>query len=424
MFATISRMSKLHERHRKTETDFFFHQSWGRVPINRPFFNLPMLHLFNHMKYTAILLTASVISFGFLFAADISGNIKVQSDSGKTVKIAVAGDLMCHSPEIDYARSSKDSLDFNSVFSAVKKELTASDLTIGNLETTVSGSDKKFSGYPLFNSPDQFLEAIKDAGFNFLFTSNNHCLDRGKEGLLRTLSKIRKMNIGSAGTYSSQKERDSIRILNVKGFHIALLAYTYGVNGNKIPGDSKYLVNIIDTVLIKKDIGTARAGGAEIVIVYFHFGDEYRREPSSYQKSIVETTFGYGADIILGSHPHVIQKARFQEKKTGKLRKGFVAYSLGNFISNQRWRYSDCGVILNLTLTKMENGSIEISDVSILPTWVFKGKIGSQNRFVIIPSDTSRYSLPGYLSKKERSLLLQSSSDTKKIFDSVITNKN
>jgi poly-gamma-glutamate synthesis protein (capsule biosynthesis protein) len=306
----------------------------------------------------------------------------------------------------------------------IKNDLTVADLTIGNLETTLSGREMKFSGYPLFNSPDQFLDAIKDAGFNFLFTSNNHCMDRGQAGLLQTLVKIHALRIGSTGTFSSLKDRDSIRILNVKGIRIALLAYTYGINGNQIPAGAGYLVNPIDTCLIQNDIVAANAHGADIVIVYFHFGDEYKRTPSAFQNAIVDKTFRYGADIILGSHPHVVQTASFVQKSSGHLAKGFVAFSLGNFISNQRWRYSDCGVILNIWLTKRGEHPVTISGVSILPTWVYKGKIGSRNRFVILPSDSAHFPLPAYLSKSDKIKLLQSCSDTKKMFDAVTAKGN
>jgi poly-gamma-glutamate synthesis protein (capsule biosynthesis protein) len=139
--------------------------------------------------------------------------------------------------------------------------------------------------------------------------------------------------------------------------------------------------------------------------------------PSKFQEEIANKTFNYGADIIIGSHPHVIQPVRFKEKSIGKLKKGFVAYSLGNFISNQRWRYSDAGVILNLEIKKnADKDSIWIKDFSVIPTWVFKGIVNGKNQYAILPSDTTLLSrFPDYLSKSDKQKLIESYNDTMEI---------
>ena len=309
-------------------------------------------------------------------------------DSILTVRIAAVGDLMCHSPQFKYSQVTKDSFDFVPVFRYISKYLKDADFTLGNLETVTAGKDKKYSGYPMFNSPDEFITAVKSAGFNLVATSNNHALDMGEPGINRTIDRLIKNNLNYTGTYISQQDRDSIRIFDIKGIKTAFLSYSYGTNGNPIPRGKKYLINIIDYDLIQKDITHSRQLGAELVIVYFHFGEEYKREPSDFQKNVVSKTIEMGADIILGGHPHVIEPAVYFKTHNAKLDSGFAIYSLGNFLSNQRRRYTDGGAILYLNITKNINtDSLWISSVEFLPTWIYRGQTDRGNEYLILPAN-------------------------------------
>jgi poly-gamma-glutamate synthesis protein (capsule biosynthesis protein) len=331
---------------------------------------------------------------------------------------------MCHSPQFESARVSADSFDFRPIFEIIKKYISNSDFSFGNLETVTAGKSKLYSGYPLFNAPDEFISAVKSSGFKLVTTSNNHALDRGKSGLLRTISIIKSTGLYHTGTFNSQKDRDSIRIYNIKGIKLGLLAYSYGTNGNPVPKEKTYLINLIDTVQIRKDINSYRQNGADIVLVYFHFGIEYKRTPSDYQKIIVEKTIACGADLIIGGHPHVIEPAFYFKTKKGKLDTGFAIYSMGNFISNQRWRYSDAGVILNIFLTKnLNTGIISISKITFLPTWVFKGKINNKESYEILPAaDTLNRFFINYMSINDKKKMLQSFDDTKNIMTTITHN--
>jgi len=371
------------------------------------------------MKNSVILfLTVIFSSHYFLNPIDKKS---VDQDSTSSVTIFFVGDLMCHSPQFQFAQISKDSFDFKPVFCEVKKYFTEADLTIGNLETTISGKESRYSGYPLFNSPNEYLEALKDAGFDILLTANNHSLDRGKKGVLRTIELIKKNGMESIGSYHSQQDRDSIQVFNIKEIKIAILSYTYGLNGNYIAKNEKFLVNVIDTTFLKQDILDARNKNADVVLIYFHFGDEYQCKPNSFQKGIVKQAIDYGADIIIGSHPHVIQPVEYFNSNKNKIGKGLIAYSLGNFISNQRWRYSDAGVILNLKITKnILTHEIKLTNETIIPTWVFKGKIENRNQFVILPVDSTTINLlPNYLTGSDKLKLLQSEKDTRKILKAI-----
>lgn len=377
-----------------------------------------------------IIITFSILSF-FIFNSHSSFRFEESNsavsvelkDSSVTITISVVGDLMCHAPQFEYARVGKDSFDFTSVYRNVKKYLSNSDFTFGNLETVTAGKENGgYTGYPFFNTPASYISALKDVEFDLLVTANNHSLDRGEKGILRTIDELKSRSLNYVGTYSSQQDRDSIRIFNVKGIKIAILAYSYGTNGNPIPKGKSYLINIIDYDLIEKDIQTARMNGAEIVLAHFHFGEEYKREPVQFQKDIVNKAIEYGADIIVGGHPHVLQSVNFYKTNYGSLDSGFVAYSMGNFFSNQRKRYTDAGMILTIRIKKdfvMKN--FKITEVNYLPTWVFKGSTTNGNEYVIMPS-TNVADTTINLSKSESEKMDQSFDDTRYIINKYTTN--
>ena len=347
-----------------------------------------------------------------------------------TISISAVGDLMCHAEQFDDAELGNGKFDFDPSFQHIKKYLINSDFTVGNLETVTAGKYRGFSTYPLFNTPSEYITALKNSGFNLLFTANNHAMDQGKTGVLRTITQLNKNNINYTGTFKSKSDRDSIRIFNIKGIKIAFLAYAYGINGNSIPKNGTYLVNIISSSLIKNDIKKARKNGAEIVFVYFHFGDEYSSRPTYFQKEIVKKTINAGADIIIGSHPHVVQPIQYFKTKNAKLDTGIIAYSLGNFFTGQRHRFTRTGIIFNIKLSKnFGNDSIYISNVSFAPTFVLKhnvdniedlkkgllGRSFGKKEFLILSSEEAINSPYSFLTKNDLFEIRQSISDSKRI---------
>ncbi|MCU0415130.1 MAG: CapA family protein, partial [Ignavibacteriaceae bacterium] len=275
---------------------------------------------------------------------------------------------------------------------------------------------KGYSGYPYFNAPDDFVYALKDAGFDLLVTANNHALDQGWEGVKRTIEVMNEYTIHSTGTFLSQEDRDSIRIFDINSIKIAILAYSENTNGLPIPKGKDFVINLIDEVLIKGDIDKARSQNVDVVLVHLHYGLEYNREPSDYQKEIVNKIIQLGADIIIGGHPHVVQPVEFFKNNNSKIDSGFVAYSMGNFISNQRWRYSDAGLTLNIQISKnILTDSIYISEVNYLPTWVFRGQTDFGREYVILPSHNSDDSTYYYLTDHDKKLMKQAFNDTKEI---------
>lgn len=344
-------------------------------------------------------------------------NTLVLKDSVLSATLCFVGDLMCHSTQFNYAKVDADSFDFTGVYSEVKKYLSEPDLTIGNLETVIAGEGKNYSGYPYFNAPDDFIYALKAAGFDLLVTANNHALDQGWKGVKKTIDVINDYKIHRTGTFISQEDRDSIRIFLVNSIKIAFLAYSENTNGLPIPQGKEFVINLIDEDLIKSDIKKAREKNVDVVIVHLHYGPEYNREPSDYQKEIVQKIIELGADIIIGGHPHVVEPFDIYKTNNTKLDSGFVAYSMGNFISNQRWRYSDAGVILNVQISKNKfTDSVYVSDISYLPTWVFKGQTEEGREYIILPSqigeEDSTYT---FLTGEDKKLMKEAFEDTKEI---------
>lgn len=290
-----------------------------------------------------------------------------------TIWISAVGDLMCHGGQLEDARNSDGSYDFTHMFSLIKPMISEVDLAFANFETVLAGADKKFTGYPTFNSPDEFAYAIKNAGFDVLTTANNHCLDRGFQGLSRTINVLEELGFYRTGTFSTEEESNQILIINVKGIRLAVLAYTYGTNGINPPSDKKFSVAYINTTKMKEDIIGAKKLGVDKVIVCIHWGEEYQRYPNSTQKKIATELFENGADIIFGSHPHVIQPMEVKTvvDENGKEKKVFIIYSMGNFISNQRKKYTDSGVIVRLRLIKNgKTGETIIDKIDYIPTYV------------------------------------------------------
>ena len=373
------------------------------------------------MSIALIVLTfTTFISFQyFFFSSEIKDepqNLLVE-DSTVTAKICFVGDLMCHSTQFEYAKVDADSFDFTGVFREVKPYLSNADLTVGNLETVIAGENKKYSGYPYFNAPEDFIYSLKIAGFNLLITANNHALDQGWEGVKRTIDVLDRYKIHRTGTFTSQSDQDSIRIFQINSIKIAILAYCENIEGISIPKGKDFVINLINEEKFKRDINKARNKNVDVVLVYLHHGTEYKREPNDYQTEVVQNLIDDGADIIIGSHPHVVEPFGFFKTNNTKMDTGFIAYSLGNFISNQRWRYSDAGVILNIQISKNRfTDSVYINEVSYLPTWVFKGDTEDGKEYIILPSQVGENdSVYHFLTKEDLKLMKEAFSDTKEI---------
>ena len=300
----------------------------------------------------------------------------------KTVKLAVVGDIMVHDYQYNEAYDpTTGEYDFMHNFQDVKKYFAGNDLVIGNLELTFGGPDRPYASFPCFNTPDSFLDAVKDAGFNLLTTANNHSMDTGKAGLIRTLDKLDAYGIEHFGTYRSQEERDKIFYKDVNGIRFAFLSYTYGTNG--IPVPDSYLVNLIEEDTMVPDIQEARKH-ADVVVVMPHMGNEYESYPRDIFVDWADMMFEAGADIVLASHPHVLQKMEYRKVDHGNgIHDGFLIYSLGNFISSQTTPPRNASIILHLTVEQVGDEAPNVTEVSFVPIWTQFRNASDENEFVV-----------------------------------------
>lgn len=299
----------------------------------------------------------------------------IVSEEPKTdnLKMTFVGDLMVHEWQILGAYySENDTYDFTLAFDMVKPILESADLTVGNLETTFGGAERGWKYYPTFNTPDEFGETLKDVGFDILTTVNNHCMDTGISGLERTIDILDKLGIVHMGTYKSQEARDEICIVEKNNMKFAFLSYTYGTNWIPVPEENSFAVNFLDIELMKADIAKAKELEPDFIIVMPHFGNEYELVQNAEQEKVVEELFNAGADIIIGSHAHVVQpmEKRIITDEDGNQRTGFVIYSMGNFISSQTTEPRDTSLILNFEFEKTEGEKAFIKEISFIPTWV------------------------------------------------------
>lgn len=297
------------------------------------------------------------------------------------ITLLFAGDLMQHQGQIDAAKSGTG-YDYTDCFRYVKEEIGNADLAIGNLEVTLGG--KPYRGYPAFSAPDEYLTAIRDAGFDVLVTANNHCLDSGKKGLERTVRMLDSLGIPHAGTYrdSIAREKEYPLILDKNGFRIALLNYTYGTNGIGVTAPN--VVNYIDKAVIEKDICKARTFRPDLVIVLMHWGTEYRSMPDNGQKELAGWLIGQGVDHVIGSHPHVVQP---MELRAGadSVSQQVVVYSLGNYISNMSAPHTDGGAMFKMEFRK--NGPVvRLTDCGYSLVWTSRPVLSGKKNFVLYPA--------------------------------------
>jgi len=362
-------------------------------------------------------LASIVILFAILLPP--AGGMAAKNTSAATANVIVTGDVMCLAGQLSAAKTSKG-WNFKPVFSLVKPIFDKADYVVGNLETVVAGAKAGVTqfnqkGNPKINAPVEFADALKYAGFDFMVTANNHSMDKGESGLKATLKTLDKRGIKHAGTYASKNQRNKTPIVTVKGIKIAVLGYTQFINSGtpSIPKAKRgYLVNRMDLNTIKKDIAAVKKRGAEFVIVYAHWGNENTTRLTSFQKSAAKSIAKAGADAVIGSHPHVVQKMEYV--KVGK-KKVLVAYSLGNLVSSMARNTNKDSLLLNLQIKRDKKGKVTLNKATYLCTTTANN--GSK-RWCILPS---RLCMQQSKFSKLKSTLSASAKRTKKVAGSKVS---
>ncbi len=340
----------------------------------------------NWIKYNSI--TKQYLSnLNTLETPDKEEKVNSQENSDTSFNLTAIGDIMCHNTQyIDAYNSNSGEYDFSYVFDDINHYIKNSNITVANLETTFAGEDKGYSNYPRFNTPDALAYNLKKLGVDVISTAGNHSLDYGFDGLSRTIDILNSADISHVGTYKTQEERDTIVFKYVKGIKIAFINYAYGTNGITLPSDKAFCINLIDKDLIKKDIENAKSQNADMIVASVHWGTEYSTIPNDTQNELADFLFQNGVNIILGTHPHVLQK---MEKRTvtledGTTQDGFIIYSLGNFISDQNAKNTRTSIILDLKITKHADNSISIDEVNYTPIYMYKNSSASSKKMKLL----------------------------------------
>lgn len=286
------------------------------------------------------------------------------------ITISAIGDILIHSPVYKDAWKG-DRYDFVPMFAPVEHLLDQSTITVANQETMIGGTEIGLSSYPSFNSPREVGDALKEIGVNVVTIANNHTLDKGEKAIQRAIEHWETIDMMYTGAYKDQEDREKLRILGTdEGISVAFLSYTYGTNGIPVPEGKDFLVNLIDKASMKQEIKRAKEL-ADVVILSLHFGNEYERLPSESQKELVQFAVDQGVHAVIGHHPHVLQPIEWVTGKDGN--RAIVAYSLGNFLSNQQKLYQRIGGILNFTVKKTtasDEVEVQVHSPTFIPTYV------------------------------------------------------
>jgi len=337
-------------------------------------------------KYTEEMKEASVET-----SAEVTELIEIEE---KSITISVIGDIMCHNTQYNDAYNYQTGeYDFSYVFEDIKEYIQNSDLAVGNLETTFAGSAVGYSSYPTFNTPDALSSNLKELGLDVLSTANNHSLDMGYNGVVRTIEILNEAGISNVGTYSSYEDSEEILIKEINDFKIAFLAYSYGTNEIPIPKGKEYCINLINDEKIISDTKKAKEENVDLIISIIHWGYEYNTRPSNEQKRLMNLMFENGIDLIFGSHPHVLQEMEKYNIKheDGEEKQGFVIFSLGNFMSGQVMEFTRQSVILNLVIKKDVNGRIIIDNIDYVPIYMYDRGVKKRYKLLDIEKEIEKY---------------------------------
>lgn len=274
----------------------------------------------------------------------------------KKLSMITAGDALIHSSVYQDAYVYGNTYDFTKMIPSIKNLIKDYDLKFYNQETIIGGKDLGVSTYPCFNSPDEIADAMLDAGFNMVSLANNHTLDRGSRAVMYSTQQYwPTKDVMVAGSYDSFENRDRIQVREMNGIKYTLLAYTTTTNGLSTGAGKEYMVNVYDPELVKADIERVRPY-TDVIMVSMHWGEEYTATPVYSQKQIAQYLASLGVNVIIGTHPHVIEPIEY-------IGDTLVIYSLGNFISAQIGIDRLVGAMVSYDIVKKDDNSIKIENV-------------------------------------------------------------
>jgi len=300
--------------------------------------------------------------------------------NAQEIRLLFAGDAMQHQKQINNAFRNGE-YDYSSYFKYIKNEISSADLAVVNLEGPLGG--KPYKGYPQFSLPDAFAIALKDAGFSVFLTANNHAVDCYSKGINRTIDVLDSLEVYHTGTFKNtfDREQNYPLIVEKKGIRMAFLNYTYDTNG--IEPEAPCVVNCIDTMIIKEDISNAIRTNPDVVIAVMHWGQEYQLNPSKSQEELARFLINQGVDLIIGSHPHVVEPSQVYTDPIEN-NAHLIVYSMGNFVSGMSAVNTDGGQMISVTLKKID-GKTQIESCGNILIYVQQKKVNDKIDFTLIP---------------------------------------
>lgn len=355
--------------------------------------------------FICILLVCLVTCFGlsnFFFGSKEETKKVVQKEEKPkypqkySIQLLMVGDALIHSAIYEDALQSDGTYNFIPMLKKIKPISSRYDLAYYNQETILGGADLGYSNYPQFNSPDAVGDAFVDAGFNLVSLATNHTMDKGEAGVVHSVNYWSSQDgIVWDGQRTSQEERDKVRIYECNGIKYAFFSYTTWTNGLETPSGKEYLNNVYSPEKAKSDIEKVR-DQVDVVIVAMHWGTEYSMEVSSQQEEISQYLSSLGVDLIVGSHPHVVEPVEYiNDGKT------FVIYSLGNFISDQVGIERLTGLMMEVTINKVvTKDDVQVTIDNPRAELIYtKSNFGGKRNFVVYPySMLNDELLPNYSS--------------------------
>ncbi len=375
------------------------------------------------LSVCSVVLIAAIALLSFIIGSIVKGDGGASQSSSnnsnkpepvipdKYATVISIGDIMCHSTQYNGAKTT-DGYDFSHFFKELSPYFKSADLAVGNLELTFGGTESgAWRGFPTFNTPDQLANAVKDSGISLLMTANNHTYDTGFFGMKRTLDVVRNLGIETNGSRKALDEPKYI-VKDLNGIKVGMISYTYEttgatqtrkyLNGLLLSEEAATLVNSfsynkIDTFYTEAQeiINSMKNDGAEYITFYMHWGDEYKRTANTWQKTIAQKLSNMGVNMIIGSHPHVVEPIELINSEDGETQTVCV-YSVGNAVSNQRRGlmqtnapngHTEDGLMVSYKLKKDGKGVVSLVDFEAIPTWVDRYLEGGKYKYTIYPME-------------------------------------